>query len=299
MFGYQPVSHIQLEIIADFTLNILEFTDKIKFPTEIDSVVFSKDRAMQLHAFLLSYIERVNNRGMMFILYKCSNKRHKRSYDELRSTFIEEEFVFIEEQDFRQQLIEILEKSVARKIFFYVDDMIFTHRIDYKKFEIINTREYILTLSRGKDMDYSIVLQKPLVPPPFTKFSDNLERFNWNYSDIYSDWTYPLGLSGYMYGKIEITAIVKTIPFKAPNSLESGMQSFLILFKNRFGLCTEFASCICIPANLVQTECKNPTLGSFSIEELLVLWEAGKRIDVGEFYEKEINIAEVQKYTFI
>ncbi len=148
-------------------------------------------------------------------------------------------------------------------------------------------------------MTYSVVLQKPLELPPFTKYRYGLERFCWNFSDEYSDWTYPLGVAGYMYGKIEITAMCKAIPFKAPNSLESGMQLYLNFFKNRFGLCAEFATCVCVAANLVQTEGINPVIGTFSVQELLLLWEKGKKIDVQQFYNKPLNVTETQKYTFI
>ncbi len=41
-------------------------------------------------------------------------------------SFKNEDFIFIEEVNFREQLIEVLDQSDAGKIIFYVDDMIFT-----------------------------------------------------------------------------------------------------------------------------------------------------------------------------
>jgi len=298
--GYHLVSHIQMKSLVDFSANILKAEQgNNEAINEIDSIIFSKDRAMQLHAFLASYIEMASNRGRIYILYTYSNERHKKSYEDLIELFSTQDFVFVKETQFRPQLIEIIEKSNAEKILFYVDDMIFTHKIDYNILKTIDTTSAILSISRGKDMDYSIVLEKKLSLPAFTKLSNNLEQFKWNYSDIYSDWTYPLGISGYMYGRTEIVSMFKAINFKAPNSLESGMQLFLPYFKNRDGLCTEFASCTCVHANLVQTEGKNPVLGTFSIDQLLDLWEKGKRIDLKEFYNKPMQITQIQKYTFI
>jgi hypothetical protein len=291
------MSHKQINRSIDSSFYILKFVNNSC--REIDSIVFSKDRSMQLHAFLLSYTEKVCNRGRMYILYKCSDERHKKSYNELKADFTNENFIFIEETNFRSQLIEILDNSNAGKVIFYVDDMIFTHKIDYKELEKIDTNRYTLALSRGKDMNYSIVLQKPLVQPPFTEIGNNLLQFNWDYLEEFSDWTYPLGVSGYMYGKVEVSFICKTIDFKAPNSLESAMQLYLVYFKNRLGLCPESATSVCVHANLVQNEFTNPILGTFSIDELLNLWEKGKRIDVQEFYEKPMNITQVQKYTFV
>jgi hypothetical protein len=297
--GYQLFRYEQVERLKELNYNLLSYITARIASKDIESIVFSKDRAMQLHAFLLSYTDMVSNRGKMYILYKCSDDRHKKSYEELQDGFRNENFVFIEETNFRSQLIEILDNSDAGKVIFYVDDMIFTHNIDYSVLEKIDTNKYTLALSRGKDMNYSVVLQRPLTRPPFTEIGNSLFQFNWNYLEEFSDWTYPLGVSGYMYGKVEVTSIFKTIEFKAPNSLESAMQLFLAYFKNRLGLCPEYATSVCVHANLVQDEWNNPILGTFSIDELLNLWESGKRIDVHEFYDKPMNITQVQKYTFV
>ena len=297
--GYHLFNPVQMKSLSNFSFYILRYVENKNTNNIIDSIVFSKDRAMQLHAFLTSYIEQVSNRGKMFIIYTYSNERHQRSYDELMKIFIRENFIFIKEINFREQLINILEKSKAGKIIFYVDDMIFSHPIDYNTLKTVDATHNILALSRGKDMKYSIVLQKELVQPTFNKLNNNLLQFKWNSLEGESDWTYPLGVSGYMYGRIEITSMFKAINFKAPNSLEAGMQLFLPYFKDRFGLCFEFAPCVCIHANLVQTECKNPVIGTFSIDELLILWENGKRINLKEFYHKPMKISQVQEYSFL
>jgi hypothetical protein len=148
------------------------------------------------------------------------------------------------------------------------------------------------------DMDYSIVLAKKIDLPEFKKTNEDLYQFQWNYSDKYSDWTYPLGVSGYMYGRIEIMSLIKAIDFKAPNSLEYGMQVFIPYFKNRIGLCPEFAACVCVHANLVQTEGINPVLGTFTVEQLLDIWEKGLRINTNEFYNKPMQVTQLQKYSF-
>lgn len=64
-------------------------------------------------------------------------------------------------------------------------------------------------------------------------------------------------------------------------------------------LCRAFASGVCVHANLVQSEGKNPVLETFSMEQLLELWEHGKRINLQDFYDKPMNITQVQKYTFV
>jgi hypothetical protein len=263
------------------------------------SIVFSKDRAMQLDAFLVSYLEQVENHGPMIILYKCSDERHAESYRNLLLLYKTEDMTFIEETDFREQLISIIAESNHGKVILFCDDMIFTHKIDYVELQSINTSEETLALTRGGDLDYSVVLDRELPIPPLTRHTENLQSFKWDYFDFFSDWTYPLGTTGYLYGTAELLSLMNVVEFKAPNSLETSMQVFRPYFITRTGLCTKFATCVCVHANLTQTEGENRVTGTFSIEELLNYWEERKRIKVREFYNLPSRTTQFQEYTFI
>ena len=263
------------------------------------SIVFSKDRAMQLDAFLVSYLEQVSNHGPMIILYKCSDEKHAESYRNLLLLYESEDMTFIEETDFREQLISIIAESNHGKVILYCDDMIFTHKIDYVELQSINTSEETLALTRGGDLDYSVVLDRELPIPPLTRHTENLQSFRWDHFDFFSDWTYPLGTTGYLYGTAELLSLMNVVEFKAPNSLETSMQVFRPYFMTRTGLCTKFATCVCVHANLTQTEGENRVIGTFSIEELLDYWEEKKRIKVCEFYNLPSRTTQFQAYTFI
>lgn len=264
----------------------------------IISFVFSKDRAMQLHAFLESYFENMINYSSMIVLYKASNKAHLDAYQELQMLFDDKPVIFIEERNFRNQLIEAIEESKEGKILFYVDDMIFTHKFDYDLLNKVNPYKTILSLTRGRDLTQSTVLSKSLKLPQFTHFDNGLLQFAWNEIKEHSDWSYPLGVSGYMFATKEILSIIKTVSFKAPNSLESSMQQFKPVFIQRMGLCTENAVSVCVHANLTQTEGYNPVFGNFSIEELLDKWNKGYQIEYSKFYNKPVNTAQIQEYSF-
>lgn len=212
---------------------------------EIISIVFSKDRAMQLDCFLASYFENVENPSSIKVLYYASNESHNISYIDLIKIYSKYPVEFILETDFRLNLITILENSNQDKIIFFVDDMIFTQKINYNSFKGIDPLKNILCLSRGKDLKYSIVLEKKIKTPNFSKFSDNLFHFHWNEINEFSEWTYPIGVSGYMFSRLEIIALVKAVPFKAPNSLENNLQVFIPYFNQRGGLCFESNSSMC------------------------------------------------------
>ena len=217
--------------------------------------------------------------------------------------------IFVEETDFRRQLISMCESS-SGNILFFVDDMIFTHKLDYKVLENIDTSAYVVALSRGSDLTYSLILKKEVTVPIFYEKIGGFNSFKWNEFAGYSDWTwngtaecndwsFPLGVSGYLFGRNESIAMLQCLEFHNPNTLEAQMQWFLPFFMNRRGLCPDAAISICVPANLVQTDYDNANIGTFSVEELLDLWEKGKRIDVKEFYDKPLHVTQEHKYTFI
>lgn len=266
---------------------------------EIVSLIFSKDRAMQLDGFLASYFENVKNYSTIKVLYHVSNDAHKNSYEELQNIYADLPVEFVPETDFRTNLITIIEQSFEDRIIFYVDDMLFSQKIDYDWLKVVDPLENIVSLSRGKDLNYSTVLAKKLEIPFFNKISENLYHFKWNEISEFSDWTYPIGVSGYMFSRPEITAMMKTTHFKAPNSLEHNLQQFLPYFSMRGGICLEYVATPCVHTNLTQTEGYNNILGHFSLNELLELWNQNKRIDYKEFLGLKVSDAEEKKYNFI
>lgn len=291
---------VRKPIGEDPKIKLYEEMNEVFLPKNegIISVIFSKDRAMQLDGFLASYFENVKNYSEIIVLYYVSTDQHKESYDDLKEIYANFPVKFIAETDFRANLIEALENSVEDRVIFYVDDMLFSQKMDYKWLIEVNPLQDIVSLSRGKDLNYSTVLAKKLDIPSFKKFTTNLFRFQWNEIKEFSDWTYPIGVSGYMFSRPEILAMMKVTYFKAPNSLEHNLQQFLPYFINRGGICLEYVATPCVHTNLTQTEGYNNVLGHYSLEELLILWNDNKRIDYKEFIGLKVSDAEVKKYNF-
>lgn len=266
---------------------------------KIVSIIFSKDRAMQLDGFLASYFENVKNYSEIKVLFHVSNESHKKSYDDLKKIYADFPVEFIQETNFRNNLIDTIEKATGDRLIFYVDDMLFSQKTDYNWLKNIDSLKDIVCLSRGKDLNYSTVLAKKLKVPSFNKISENLYQFKWNEISEFSDWTYPIGVSGYMYSRLEILAMIKVTNFKAPNSLEHNLQQFLPYFIKRGGICLENVATPCVHTNLTQTEGYNNILGHYSLDELLDLWNMNKRINHSEFIGLEVSEAEVKKYSFV
>jgi hypothetical protein len=68
------------------------------FGQPVDCIIFSKDRALQLHALLSSYQERVSSSGSVHVLYWASKSMHQEAYDEVTALF-KNRSVFFTKQD--------------------------------------------------------------------------------------------------------------------------------------------------------------------------------------------------------
>ncbi len=264
----------------------------------VTSVVFSRDRAMQLHAFLSSYNEMVSNPTPTKILYKATSDAHLKSYQELQKIFPRVDF--IHETNFRSQLIDLVKSINMQNILFFVDDMIFIRPVDFNNLGLIDAKRYIASISIGKDYTFGSVLLKNIKLPKFTNMHDGWYQFKWDSVKELCEWSYPLTLPGYMFDRNEILSIFESIRFKAPNSLENNMQIFRELFMHRLGLCFEYTVAPCVHVNSVQSEYpENPVLGFYDSEDLLKYWEAGKQIDYQKLYNQPLNIVQKIKYEFI
>ena len=297
--GYQLLRTCELEEKVDYYRKVLIESKIGKREEKIDSIVFSKDRAMQLHALLKSYIELVSCRGRMYVLYKTSSERHAKSYEDLQQIFADQDIVFVKEVDFRKQLIELCERSSAITIGLYVDDMIFVNRLDYSKLIRVDTLNEVVSLGRDKELNYSVVLQQDQKVPDFFSKENGFEYFKWDFTKEHSDWTFPLGVSGYFFGRDELVVMLNGIHFKAPNSLEINLQKYKPMFIHRFGVCMKKTCCVGVHANMVQSEFPNPVINTFSVEALLEKWEDGLMIELEKFYGVSGAIAQFQSYEFV
>jgi len=268
----------------------------------IECMIFSKDRAMQLHALLHSYLQNVVNYCPLTILYKTTNDRSERAYEDLKIEFKEYDIKFLKEIDFKCQVINWFSSAKADRIFFMTDDAVFLAPFDLNVAMYFNPLDTILSLTKGFDLTYCFTHDVKQKVPDFvqklTYNSDNFNFWKWNSNPDSPDWNYPLSVDGNFFLRDEMLQIAEHISFKNPNSLEASMQIYIDLFANRHGVCFDKARLVNIPCNLVQNTFNNRTTGLFGAEELQDLWDEGKRINFEDFQEMEPGKAVHTKYTF-
>jgi hypothetical protein len=273
-----------------------------QFNREITGIVFSKNRAMQLHALLSSYFYYTISPAALKVLYTTDSEDHADSYKILMSDFALQPVEFIKEDSFKKQLLAVVGQIKSDRIFFMTDDAIFVE--DYNLSDVLNFNplEEIFSLRLGKDLKFSFAYNKEQILPDFkNEIINNQYFYKWTWGDMKSspDWVYPLSLDGTVFSSSEINIMLKYIGFKNPNSLEANLQLFNNAFIVRNGVCYEKAKYVNIPCNIIQNEFENIYTGTYTISELVNLFLAGKRINWQAYKGMDSKIVQFSKYDFI
>ncbi|MFV9644264.1 MAG: hypothetical protein ACNYWU_00440 [Desulfobacterales bacterium] len=256
-----------------------------KHPAEC--IVFSKDRALQLHALISSYLEKVVLPVPLHILYNTSTPLHRKAYDEVRELFSNNNISLIKQDSdnsFRSNLISLLKSVHSEKIFFLVDDVLFVENFDIEDFVKFDTDKFVPTLRMGLNLKKCYTIQKdqplPELIPDIIKDKDKI-TWKW-YQGVY-DWSYPLSLDGHFFSTQEIATMIQLTDFSAPNTLEDQLQKFRRFFLFRKGIAYKKSRIINIPCNKVQIENKN-LYGDLHQDFLLEQWQQGYQIDFRSLY---------------
>jgi hypothetical protein len=272
--------HDTIDRIAQLYISS-QITNNPNINTRISGIIFSKDRAMQLHALLSSYFHYTNNPAHLIILFTCSNKEQEISYQLLQNEFRLFPVTFLKEVNFSIQLKEIIYNLTSDRLFFMTDDGIFLDHYDLNDCLQYNPINNVFSLRFGSDLNFCYAYNKRQSVPHFKQDELNKIVRIWKWSDMYDspDWNYPLSLDATIYFRKEIELMLQTLAFSSPNSLESQMQLYKQLFLGRNGICFSKVKYVNIPCNIVQQEFNNKYNDSFSVDELLSYFLKGLRID--------------------
>ena len=250
-------------------------------------IAFSKDRALQLHALISSYLEKVASPVPIHILYQASTPLHQKAYEEVIEIFPNNNISFTKQDSdnsFRSNLISLLKSVNSGKIFFLVDDILFVEDFDIEDFVKFDTDKFVPTLRMGLNLNKCYTVQKdqplPELIPAIIKDKD---KITWQWDQGAYDWSYPLSLDGHFFSSQEIITMIQLIDFSAPNTLEDQLQKFRRFFLFRKGIAYNKSRIVNIPCNKVQIENKN-LCGDMHQDFLLEQWQKGYQMDYRQLY---------------
>lgn len=255
---------------------------KLEKLATVECVVFSKDRAMQLHGLLATMLKNVSPVLPVHVLYRASSPAHQKAYDDVIDIFGTGGVRFVQQkntQSFKSDLMEILFPLTCDMLFFLVDDILFIEPVDLRDLLKFDPDEFVPSLRMGRNLSRCYVLQTPQSLPNFLDHpSGDSDKIIWQWDKAELDWSYPLSVDGHFFARREVAAMAALTSFAAPNSFEDALQIFKPLFQRRYGLGYQKSRIVNIPCNRVQTENDN-LAGNTHPDELLAMWQKGYQID--------------------
>jgi hypothetical protein len=291
LFGYAGGILISKKIYRQILLqrkNALEGLvelERAKLRSGLACVVFSKDRPLQLFTLLHTYFDKVQNPAPITVIYDASNPSYADAYLEIAKDFacraVSVSFVK-ETGNFRECLIQTLDKIDVSALFFLVDDIVFIRPLDLSLVRRVSPSGAVLSLRHSPHLQRSYTCNAKVNPPRFvdTNLSPELVSFNW-FERGY-EWSAPWSVDGHVLSTAEVRVMARISEFKAPNSFEVALNAFNDLAENRIGICFKESKILNLPINRVQEEVRNLS-GSVSCEYLLDEWNNGMMIDTQMF----------------
>lgn len=266
----------------------------------VECIIFSKDRALQLHALLSSYFEKVSPPPSVHILYQSSTASHQKAYEDVIAMFTGDHTSFIRQKSdhsFREDIIHLLRSLQSEKIIFLVDDNLFIEDVDMEDFAKFSTDKFVSTLRMGVNLSECFPLQRKQPQPEFLPYLlKEPDKIVWRWDQSTYDWGYPLSLDGHLFSTREITVMTELISFNAPNSYESNLQRFNWLFLSRLGVSYCKAKIVNVACNKVQSE-NNNICGNIHQDYLLEQWHKGFQMNYRQIYGF-VNKSAHQNITF-
>jgi FkbM family methyltransferase len=259
-----------------------------EFPTshDITSIIFSKDRAMQLDATLRSFFLHCKDSDSVSlkVLYVTSNQSYEQQYEQLKDEFKSVEF--IKETDFKKDLLSLL--SSKQYVLFLVDDNIFirTFCISDIRDSLDNNPDVLgFSLRLGKNTTYCYMLNVEQKLPSFSVLGGGILKYEWIAAD--HDFGYPFEVSSSVYRVSDIYTLLAQADFSNPNTLElvvDGNKGYFRPNANQL-LCYEHSVTFCNPVNVVQALWQNKAGERFaySSKKLADMFSDGMRIDVEKY----------------
>lgn len=271
--------------------SMLMFFVQVKTNEQVDFIVFSYHRPMQLYALLESVQRYTTGFAHIVVIYRADTDEYDNAYQRVKKDF---DFCsFIRQSaypyaDFKPLVLDALKKTSSDYVCFGVDDIIVKDFIDLKEcvrgMQLTNAFGCFLRL--GKNLSYCFSMNAPQKVPPLQPVAG--EIYAWTFNDGEYDWCYPFSLDMTIYQKIDIEPLIVNAKFKSPNSFESVLAGYIHkngkLYYAKKGICYGSTKIVNIPLNIVQQD-HTPNLyaKSYSAQELLHKFNMGFKIDIDPF----------------
>mgnify|MGYP001197654724 CR=1 FL=1 len=293
----------------------------------ITSIVFSKDRPLQLDLALNSIKQNFKLCQNIIVIYKNSQPEYEESYENLKKEHPDVNFWQQSSSIFTDILTAV--KESFDYLCFFTDDNIVYQNVDIHKgildqvFSLPNQEGKIVGCScislrlgmNTKKRDYSdgsssLGLQDDILPK--VVLLDPFLVIGWAFTSIAPGgyWSYPLSVDGHIFSKKAILSFCTELDFlnshydklhnesgedwrwnQTPNEFEAKLQRFYFDLPNAM-ICLQYSCVVNSPNNRVQNHINNKNGDSFPCDplELNNLYKLGKRLNLSKIDFGEIVV---------
>lgn len=247
----------------------------------VDFIIFSYNRPLQLYALLESTAQLVKGLNDIFVIYRADDADFERGYALVRESFATVHYLRQGNNpaaDFKPLTLQAFHANPAEYVLFGVDDIVVKDVIDLddviKKMEQQHAYGFYLRL--GLSLDYSYVTNKPQPLPALSQVDGG---YTWYFNQGVIDWGYPHTVDMAVYRKKDIVRDITQIHYVNPNTFEGYWAGRSGPIMYRKGMCYEATKMVNLPLNRVNKS-SNRHMDLYSARELLDLFLNGKKMDV-------------------
>ena len=249
---------------------------------KINSIIFSKDRAMQLHLLLESLEKNSKDIFEISVLYKSTSEEFENGYLKVKEKFPYVNFVPESEKEFKKQTLELLNRGLKYSCFFTDDDIIYN---SINQEQIITTLEndqdvFCFSLRLGKNTTNCYTMRANNV---IVLLSEENDIVKWDWTKHYMDFGYPLSVDGHIFRTKDILKLSNLVSYQNPNTFEASLQIFDNYPKSKMAAFSE-SKLVNSPVNIVQNVFENRKAEeyNYSTKELNDMFLSNKKIDYNQ-----------------
>lgn len=274
----------------------------------ITSIIFSKDRPLQLDLCLQSINKNLKSSTRNIVIYKCSNEKYQASYDGLRIAYPNVEFWPQGKSLLRDIHHSILTESENELFCFFVDDCIVYRNVSIDKETTTNMFNddavCCISLRLGTNINKRShqgvffpdeIGKHAFLSKEWVMCSKTSVRYG-NY------WSYSLSVDGHIFRRNDMYKMVNELIHvsklynndkdwkNTPNTFEAQLQRFWTVTPNII-ICPTISAVVNSPNNKTQNSHPNQhgEVYSYDQDSLLKLFLSGKRIDIEKLEIKDIE----------
>ena len=255
-----------------------------------DVVIFSYNRPMQLYALLESMEACVDGVGQMHVIYRADTDAFTSAYDDVAADF---DYVLFEKQaatprtDFKPLTMRATFDSPSDYVIFAVDDIVVKDYVDLSQsIELLEQEKaYGVYLRLGLHLNWNYPWNQAQSLPSTRCIGDDVHA--WTFSQGHHDWGYPNTVDMTLYRKQDIHDDFNRLSFTNPNTLEGSWAGLARKIMHRTGLCYALSKMVNLPLNRVQHTYHNRHMDEYSAQELLAIFNSGKKMDIAPLWQIE------------